>query len=138
MKRELPQPVTSPLAGEPGLYQLQARLDVPVGPFTLTAPAGFITDGASIPRWAWWLIGHPMTGTFQAAAFIHDWLYTSRPVSRVVCDALFCQILREYGVRPWRAKTMYVAVRIGGWRVWARQRRRRVNRAGWRPAKGQE
>jgi len=132
MKRELPQPVTAPLVGEPGLYQLQARLEVVVGPFRLVTPTGFITDGASIPRAVWWLIGHPMHGPYQAAAITHDWLYVSRPVSRVVCDALFCQVLREYGVTRWRVAAMYAAVRAFGWAVWRRQQKR-LGRADWRP-----
>jgi len=122
--RDLPQPVTTPFNGSPKLYQLREALHVCVGPFLIVVPAGFVTDGATIPCLAWPLIGHPMHGRYQAAAICHDHLYDTQQVSRLVADALFCEILSQYGVSPWRAKLMYAAVRIGGWYLWRRRRRK--------------
>lgn len=53
---------------------------------TIVAPAGFVTDYASVPRvpFAYWIAGdraHP-------AAVIHDWLYTSHLVDRATADAV--------------------------------------------------
>ncbi len=124
--RDLPQPVTTPFGGSPGLYQLREALHVGVGPFLIVVPAGFVTDGATIPRVAWPLIGHPMVGRYQAAAIAHDHLYDTQQVGRLVADALFCEILTQYGVPRWRARIMYAAVRIGGWYLWRRRRRKDV------------
>ena len=41
----------------------------------ISVPAGFVTDFASIPRFAWWLIGSP-TGEYGKAAVKHDYLYS--------------------------------------------------------------
>jgi len=38
-------------------------------------PKGTTTDGASIPRWLWWLIGSPMDSRLAEAAMLHDWEY---------------------------------------------------------------
>lgn len=35
-------------------------------------PAGFITDGATIPKWCWWLVGGPLTEQYLRAATLHD------------------------------------------------------------------
>ena len=36
------------------------------------APKGMTTDGASIPRALWTLIGSPYTGNYRRAALVHD------------------------------------------------------------------
>lgn len=122
---DLPQPVTSPVPGRPRLYRLREALHVPVGPFLVVVPAGFLTDGATIPRFAWPLVGHPMHGPYQAAAVCHDHFYTTQELSRLVADALFCEILRQYGVSRRRARLMYGAVRLAGWLPWCLRARRR-------------
>ena len=41
----------------------------------ITVPAYFITDGASIPRTLWPVIGHPFKADVFQAAVVHDFLY---------------------------------------------------------------
>lgn len=41
-----------------------------------TAPAGFIFDGATIPRALWTVFGDPFIGDYRRAAVIHDLLAT--------------------------------------------------------------
>lgn len=36
-------------------------------------PAGYVVDGASIPSWAWSLIGGPFSGNYLFASVIHDY-----------------------------------------------------------------
>ena len=43
-------------------------LDYPV-----TVPATFITDGSSVPRWLWWLVGHPWVLWLLQVAIPHDY-----------------------------------------------------------------
>jgi len=74
-------------------------------------PAGFTTDGASVPR-AFWPI-FPPVGTDFVAAIVHDhalasglgWKHSNR---------LFDRAMRELGVRPWRRVVMVNAVRLNG------------------------
>ena len=95
---------------------------------TLTAPAGTTTDGASIPRFFWRLIGPPMTGRYRQAAVIHDAGYTadlqwcvdgaSIEYDRKAVDALFLQLMKALGVPWWRRRMMYLAVRWFGAKHW--------------------
>ncbi|MEW8494247.1 MAG: DUF1353 domain-containing protein [Candidatus Thiodiazotropha taylori] len=41
----------------------------------LVVPAGYITDGASIPRFAWSIVGGPMSRPYIYAALPHDFRY---------------------------------------------------------------
>jgi len=55
---------------------------------------GFDFDGASIPKVAWAIIGHPMQMWILLAALIHDMLYASNLLSRDECDWLFLEIIQ--------------------------------------------
>ena len=95
---------------------------------TLTAPAGTTTDGASIPRFFWRIIGPPMTGRYRQAAVIHDAGYTGdlqwrlegalREYDRKAMDALFLRLMEALGVSWWRRRLMYLAVRWFGAKHW--------------------
>ena len=89
------------------------------GSFQLTIPAGFITDGASIPRLLWPLFSP--TGKHMRAAVLHDYLYQlckskgmTDATSRESADDLFLLAMLDSGVSPIRAKVMYWAVRVFG------------------------
>ena len=38
----------------------------------IVVPVGYVTDGASIPRACWRVIGHPFEGLFIRPALVHD------------------------------------------------------------------
>jgi len=98
---------------------------------TLTATAGTATDGASIPRFFWRIIGPPMTGRYRQAAVIHDAGYTadlqwrvdgaSRTYDRKAVDVLFERLMKALGVPWWRRRLMYLAVRWFGAKHWTRR-----------------
>lgn len=108
----------------------------------IVVPAGFIHDFASVPRapFAFMLFGD----TAHKAAVVHDWLYTTHchpdaqvnepyintgkkgeyvagscdiSISRKDADAVFMEAVtsEESG---WRAKMMWLGVRLGGGRSW--------------------
>ncbi len=89
-------------------------------------PEGFVTDFATIPRIAVWLI--PRFGAYTKAAILHDWLLTERLpaglITSVDVDNLFRRALRELRVPPWRRTLMWTGVRWGA--LFSRYRR-----AGW-------
>lgn len=88
----------------------------------VTIPAGFTYDGASVPRFLWWFI--PPDGPHRAAALIHDYLYMNKGVvahlliSRKQTDDLFLAHLKDSGIKPYKTKMMYWAVRLGGGFLW--------------------
>lgn len=79
-------------------------------------PEGFITDFASVPRVpvAFLLFGD----LAQAAAVVHDWLYTVHRTDRATADAVFKEGLSACGVSAWRAWFMWLGVRLGGAHAW--------------------
>lgn len=83
---------------------------------SITVPAGFITDFASVPRLP---IAHLLTAnTGHEAAVIHDWLYTVHALDRAMSDAVFEEALLAGGEPRWRAWLMWLGVRIGGAGPW--------------------
>lgn len=79
---------------------------------TITVPAGFQTDFASVPRFFWRLF--PPTGNYCPAAVIHDWLYRMTDVDRKLCDDVFLEGMAVLGVNWITRYTIYRAVRIFG------------------------
>ena len=75
---------------------------------------GFEWDGASIPRWAWSIAGHPKDDDVIVPSLFHDGLYSSKLVSRWKADRIFYKLLRREGVGRFKANYMFWAVRVGG------------------------
>jgi hypothetical protein len=83
--------------------------------YDLTIRKGFIYDGASIPQFAWSVVGSPFTGLYLEAATIHDALYyASWKHGRKLADEIFLHIMLEMGVSKAKAYTMFKSVRMGG------------------------
>jgi hypothetical protein len=82
----------------------------------VVAPAGYVTDFASIPRAVHFIIS-PF-GKHAEAAVIHDWLYAlgtpKDRKGRLVADKAFVKALRLLEVGFLTRQIMYWAVRIGG------------------------
>ncbi len=55
-----------------------------------------------------------VVGYGQEAAALHDWLYTSRELSRAAADRVLLNAMRSSGIARWRAWVMWAGVRIGG------------------------
>jgi hypothetical protein len=82
----------------------------------VAAPQGYVTDFASIPGFAQWMIS-PF-GKHSEAAVVHDWLYTlgtkGDRKNRKLADLTFKRALKIVGVGFMRRNIMYWAVRAGG------------------------
>jgi hypothetical protein len=82
----------------------------------VVAPAGYVTDFASIPRAVHFIIS-PF-GKHAEAAVIHDWLYAlGTPKDRKgrrIADKAFVKALRLLEVGFFTRQIMYWAVRLGG------------------------
>jgi hypothetical protein len=84
--------------------------------FVVTVPAGFVTDGASVPRFCWPFIGPPIRSRYFPAAVVHDFLCVESTTygERVVADAIFFYLLRRLKIKRWKRGAMYLAVRFWG------------------------
>lgn len=67
---------------------------------TIKVPAGFETDFASVPRlpFAYWLFG----GVADEAVLVHDFLYSTGTVSRMLADEVFTEACKAKGLASWR------------------------------------
>lgn len=80
---------------------------------TLTVPAGFKTDLASIPRAVRSVT--PQVGKHIVAAIFHDYLYSGvKDWDRKQCDEFFLAAMKFCGVSWIRRNVMYRSVRMFG------------------------
>jgi hypothetical protein len=79
-----------------------------------TAPAGLVTDGASIPRSLWVIAGSPFVGQYRRAAVIHDHECQVRFRPSRAVHRMFYEAMRADGVGQDEATRMYAAVRLLG------------------------
>ena len=98
--------------------------------YDIVVLAGTLTDGASIPRFFFRLIGHPYEEYIEAAV-VHDdgyvkgGLYDSfgnfHELTKKEVDDIFLRVMERIGVKKWRRKMMYRAVRWFGRGIWGRR-----------------
>ena len=97
-------------------FELLAPFEYHVGAYpsdiTITVPAGFVTDLASVPRALWAVF--PPHGKWAKAAIVHDYLYVEAIGTRRWADSVFAEAMAVLGVPTWRRRVMHAAVRIGG------------------------
>jgi hypothetical protein len=77
---------------------------------TWTAPKDLVTDGASIPRAVWSIVGSPWTGLYRNAAVIHDEYCDTHSEPWQAVHQVFYRGMLANGVNPIQAKVMYAAV----------------------------
>lgn len=83
-----------------------------VAKITITVPAGFVTDFASVPRIP---IAFLLTGdTGSEPAVVHDYLYSTGMLLRSTCDLVLKEACLATGMPLWRAWMIYAGVRVGG------------------------
>ena len=83
---------------------------------TVQVPVGFATDYASIPRALWSFL--PPTGTYAAAAVIHDWLYWTQTTTREEADQVFREAMLVSCVGAAKRAVIFRAVRMFGGAAW--------------------
>ena len=77
---------------------------------TWVVPKGFSSDGASIPRVLWSIVGAPWDGEYRRAAVVHDYFFRQRKYESDVVHRVFYEAMLTDGVEPLKAKLMYYAV----------------------------
>lgn len=86
-------------------------------------PTGFITDGATIPRWLWWLL--PPLGEYSQATTLHDYLCrvysvtvivngveVEKTITRKQIDKILDESLGVLEVTPWKRKAIMAGVNL--------------------------
>ncbi|MCV6625854.1 MAG: DUF1353 domain-containing protein [Cellvibrionaceae bacterium] len=88
------------------------RLLAPLVTPEYTIPAGFESDGASVPRPFWPII--PRVGKYLTASIVHDWMYVNAIGTKREADRLFKLNMQRAGVSRWRVWLMYLSVKTFG------------------------
>ncbi|BCR06018.1 hypothetical protein DESUT3_30870 [Desulfuromonas versatilis] len=113
--------VVSPLA-DGDTWVLLSPLSYEVGELgsgeVLTAPPGFMTDFASVPRLLWWVL--PKWGKYGNAAVLHDWLYWEQVRNRPEADRIMLEAMEVLEVPAWQRWPIYLGVRAFGALAWLR------------------
>lgn len=94
-------------------WKLVKDFEVEINGERIIVTKGSKTDLASVPQFLWCIL--PPFGRYSQASVIHDFLYRSRLYSRRESDEIFYELMLRYGTYKWKAKLMYVAVRLFGW-----------------------
>lgn len=82
-------------------------------------PEGWEVDGASIPKFAWSIVGGPLSGKYLHASIIHDRYCDTKTRTAHDTHRNFLYGMLANGVSDVKAKTMYWAVRTFGpnWKI---------------------
>ena len=92
---------------------------------TFIVPAGFESDGASVPRFLWSSVSPQIDPRTLAGAIGHDFLYRRHPAgwTRAEADDFFYDVIREDGLSWWKAQKAYWGVRLFGGSAWSENNR---------------
>lgn len=97
-------------------FRLAKLFVVQVDDKYIIVPKGFVSDGASTPNKA----ELPAWGaTYGEAAIVHDFLSGKNPykyIDRAMADKIFYEIMLYRNCHWWKARMMYTAVRLFGWK----------------------
>lgn len=91
--------------------------------WTITVPAGFETDGASVPR-ILWCLWPPFGGDYDEGAVLHDFLYRTQfmCLARVIADAILIEAMQVCGTGAVTRWCIFLGVRAGGWVTYRKYR----------------
>lgn len=106
------------------LYQLWQDFPYPIKGKVEIARAGFVLDGASVPRLFWPFL--PKDGTHRAEALKHDWGYDGKGLmengltcTKAEIDTFFYQgLLSLKTMSPLKCEIVYEAVHLFGGKAW--------------------
>jgi hypothetical protein len=107
-----------------GYWKLQEYFSYENDYLQVTVKSDFITDGASIPKIFWSVVGSPLENDLLKPAIIHDGLYTANGLVTIMrlkrseCDKLLREMLLFNGTSKVKAYSIYYAVRLFGGSHW--------------------
>ena len=102
------------------ILTLRQNLKIYWKSLTLFIPAGFESDGASVPRFLWSSITPAVDPRTIRGAIAHDFLYRHAPAgwTRKEADDMFYDLIREDGLGWWASQKAYWGVRMFGSSSW--------------------
>jgi hypothetical protein len=123
---------SKPLKGGFDVRRIQGRVYILLSPISwkgldgspirpVTAPRGFVSDLASVPR-VFWTIFEP-AGDYAYAAVLHDYLYWTQDRGKPESDQIFRLAMNDLKIKDWQAESLFSAVSLFGQGAWDRNRK---------------
>lgn len=107
-------------------YELLHDVTVFIAPATpIILYKGSLTDFASIPKMFHIFIDKD-DNAIAIASLVHDALYKSEWVSRMVADSILIMLMKYRRAPLWKRLMVYIGVRLGGWLVWLHHDKKEV------------
>lgn len=102
------------------VYTLRESLNFEWRGKHISVPAGFESDGASVPRFFWRWVFPPGDTRALRAAFAHDWVYRTHPEgwTKPEADRMFRELLEMDGIETRCARRAYWGVKLFGGSAW--------------------
>ena len=106
--------------GSGDVLELREDLNLCWNGMALTIPAGFHSDGASVPEILWNTVSPAIDPRTLRGSLAHDYIYRVQPANwtRKMADEMFYDLIREDGLSWYRAQKAYWGVRIFGGLAW--------------------
>ena len=102
-----------------GMFKLTTDYEVKFGDIVIVIRHGFVTNGASIPR-IFWAYGNPFGDDTLPGAIVHDALYQTHDLPRMVTDAIFFSLMKDNQTKLFKRWIYFLAVRLFGWICWGK------------------
>ncbi len=83
-----------------------------------TIPAGYVSDGASVPRFFWRILSPAIDARTLMPSIIHDYEYEHGIGTRAGADADYRRRLQDNDYGIIKSSLTWIGVRIGGGRHW--------------------
>jgi hypothetical protein len=128
--RFINQPEVEYLSGGTRVRLLKDLVYMDPTPRIWRAPKGLVSDGASIPRLLWPVVGSPLSGPYVGAALLHDARYRLGDCSKEEADLMLWDAALCGGTSEMDAEAIAEGVAFGGHSAWAKNERKREACAG--------
>ena len=116
----LSDPGMVPLPRQPDLFYLESPLIWQDDLVKITAPAGFISDDASVPKFLDWIPFLDRQGLSRRPGLMHDALYSlGRGMGKLRCDSMLEKFCLAEGMSAWQAHSYFLGVHWFGASSWA-------------------
>lgn len=81
-------------------------------------PAGFMSDGMSVPKFFWRWLGPKVAPVTVSPSIVHDWMYHTHCVERKIADKWYRDALIHNGYSKIKAYACYAGLRLFGGSHW--------------------
>lgn len=99
------------------VYIVLSAFDFEIDGEIFTVPAGFESDGMSVPKYLWWAWNPKNHLDLLECSVVHDYLYASKVVSRRRADIWYRNQLEKHGYAV-GSVLAFGALRFFGWTHW--------------------